>query len=370
MAFSRGSPHCLKTNQVNRLAGTLRSAQRLLSPPSRQLPVLFLALSTLLGSGVDMVRSLECCIRLTEDDYPRLADSLADIARRIADGASLSAAFSAYGVHFSPLHINLIRTAEQSGQMAEVFAALARREEEWYITRHKIYTALTYPALMALAVAVMVLVIMPATVTTTLPLVAGNQPLPWLTMALLRVCEFMRSWPFWVMVVVVGWLVGRVGSNIALRESFLRKLHSTPVLGTALQAAACQAFFYALHLQTQAGLNLNSSLRSAADVSGNRVFQDSIARQSRRFREGEIELFEVFEAFEPMVAQSIVTLQETGQPDKIFPVMALFYQQQLENYLEKALALLNPMLTLLMGGIIGLVVIATALPIVRMADSL
>ena len=370
MALSRGSAHRLKTNQVKRPGGALKSLRRLLSPPSRQLPVLFLALSTLLGAGVDMVRSLDCCIHLTEADYPRLADDLRDISRRIGDGASLSSAFSAYGVHFSPLHINLIRTAEASGKMAEVFTALARREEEWYVTRHKIYTALTYPALMAVAVAVMVLIVLPVTVTSTLPLVAGNQPLPWLTAMLLRVCEFMRTPAFWVAVLASGWMVGRVTSNTALREAFLRRLHSTPVLGTALQAAACQAFFYALHLQTQAGQNLNTSLRSAADVSGNRVFQDSIARQSRRFREGEIELFEVFEAFEPMVAQSIVTLQETGAPDKIFPVMAKFYQQQLENYLEKALALLNPTLTFVMGGIIGLVVIATALPIVRMADSL
>jgi type IV pilus assembly protein PilC len=295
---------------------------------------------------------------------------LRGISRKISEGASFSSAFSAYGLHFSPLHCSLIRTGDQSGELAEVFAALARREEEWYVTKHRVYTALTYPALMSVILVLLVLVILPLTVTQMVPMVVGDQPMPWPTRALLEGCQAMLSWPFWLAVALLGVVAARSLSNSALRESLLLRLHSLPVLGRTLKAAACQAFFYALHLQTRAGLNLHSSLRSAADVSGHRVLQESIARQSRRFREGEIELFEVFEAFEPMVSQSVVTLQETGQPDKIFPALAKFYQMQLENTLEKALSLLNPLITVLMGCIIGFVVIATALPIVKMADSL
>lgn len=342
----------------------------LFRPPSRDLAVLFLAMSTLLGAGVSMVRSLECSVQLMEPDYPELAQSLRGIARKISEGASFSSAFTAYGRHFSPLHCSLIRTGDQSGDLAEVFSALARREEEWYVTRHRVYTALTYPALMGVLLALMVLVVLPVTVTRMLPLVAGDQPLPWPTAVLLGLCQAMLSWPFWLGVVVLGFLVLRSVSTSSLRESLLLAMHRLPVIGRTLKAAACQAFFYALELQTNAGLNLHSSLRSAADVSGNRVLQESITRQSKRFREGEIELFQVFEAFDPMVAQSVVTLQETGQAHKIFPALARFYQMQVDNTLEKALSLLNPLITVVMGCIIGFVVIATALPIVNLADSL
>jgi len=355
---------------MKRWSDAARALARLVSPPSRELPLLFLALSVLLEAGMDLAKSLECATALTEPDYPALARSLRGISRKLRDGASVPSAFSAYSLHFSPFHRSLIQTGDKTGKLSEVFSALAIREEDWYVTLYRIYSALTYPILMCVLVLVMVLVVVPWTVTEMLPLVAGNGPLPSVTQWLLLICQAMRSWQFWVVMGFLGWMVLRALNNSVLRERLLAIVHRAPVLGNALKATACQAFFHALHLQIQAGLDLYPSLRSAADVSGNRLIQQSIKSQSDLFKAGEIDLVGVFEAFDPMVSQSIVTLQETGEAGRIFPVLAQFYQDQMENTLEKVLSLLNPLLTLLMGCIIGVVVIATALPIVRMADSL
>lgn len=330
----------------------------------------FLALGTLFESGMSLPRSLQCCYDLTIADYPDLARAVQGISKRVAEGASFGTAFTAYSTHFSPLHCNLVKAGDQSGRLGTVLMNLARQEEQWYVTRQKIYHALTYPVLMAIVLALLMLIVLPMTVVSFLPALQGHGPLPWPTQMLWQVCRAMQSVPFWLCLVFVGWLASRVLSNSALRERGLHFLHRLPVIGKALQAAACHGFFYALHMQTAAGLNLHSSLRSAADVSGNQVIIQDITRQSKRFREGEITLPEVFEGFEPVVVQSLHTVQETGKADQIFAILARFYQLELEDTMERTMNLINPLLTLIMGIVIGFVVIATALPIVRLADTL
>jgi type IV pilus assembly protein PilC len=342
---------------------------RFFRPPSRELPLFFLALSTLLESGMSLPRSLECCHSLVKADYPELARAIDGIFRKVAEGANFATAFTAYGTVFSPLHCNLIKAGDQSGRLPRVLRSMAEQEEQWYVTRQKIYQALTYPALMALVLAALMLFVLPATVVGLVPALASHGPLPWPTQLLFQACQAMRSPPFWLGLLFCLGVAGRMLGNSTLREKLLQRLHSSPVLGRTLHAAGCHGFFYALHLQTEAGLNLHASLRSAADVSGHRPILESITRQNRRFREGEITLPEVFVDFEPVVVQSISTLHETGKGDQIFASLSRFYKFQLEDTIERALNLLNPLMTLLMGLVIGFVVVATALPIVRLADT-
>lgn len=345
-------------------------AVRRLAPPSRSLAVVLHALGTLFSTGVsaNLVFSLTAgCI---EADDTEFAEDLREIQLKVIQGTRIGTAISGYSHRFTSPYISAIRSGEQAGSLSEVLTMLSELERQWYRTRYEIYQALVYPVFVSLVLALLVFVLLPMLVHNLLSATQTGGPLPWPTALLWHVCQWMQSWVFWLVVLLVLWQILHIADYARLRQRVLRVLQQLPIVGTAVRAAAYHGFFTTFYVSTKSGVALKQALTGAADVVGNQVLTGAILDRTESLVQGQGSLAEVFEDFEPIARELMKTAEETGNVETMAKALSNHYAGLLSERIQTALSLLEPILMAVMGLVVGFVLIATFLPLTKLAEAL
>lgn len=333
----------------------------------REVAVITRQLSTMVNSGLSVVRSLG--ILAAQVENPTLAKVLGDVRLDLEHGSSLSAACAKHPRVFSHLYCTLIQAGEAGGNLDEVLGSLANTIEKQAQLNRTIKSAMTYPAV----VLSVMLVIFTAMIVFIVPVfqnlfssLGGKLPFP--TRILIKISQIVTSvWVLLVIAVIVGSIIGvrKWISTDEGRRKWDRLMLKPPIFGPLFHKVALARMTSTLSSLIGSGVPILESLDICADTSGNRTVGDVLLLAKEGVREGRPladPLREHEDVIPTLVVQMIEVGEQTGALDEMLSKVAEFYDQEVEVTVNNLTALLEPLLTVFMGAMVGAMVICLYLP--------
>ncbi len=327
-------------------------------------------LSTLVGASIPMVEALSAL--LDQVEKPALKVVLADIKERVNEGSSLAKALGHHPKVFDDLYVNMVAAGEQSGALDKVLDRLTEHTESMLALRSKVTTALIYPALMAFVGVGLLTVIMLVVVPKVRKLFDSfGEGLPLPTKILLETSQFFMDW-WWLIsaLVTVGlflwrrWLKTKEG-----RAKWDRWMLRIPVLGGILRTIAVSRFCRTLSTLLISGVPILTALGIVQKVVGNVVLTEAIEKAADNIREGQSVAVPLRQSgeFPPLVTHMIAIGERTGDLEPMLEKVANAYDAAVDRAIATFTSLLEPLLIVVMGGVIGGTAIALLLPMMQMS---
>lgn len=329
-------------------------------------------LSTLIGAGIPLVEALRALTDQTENQ--RLKTVLGQVRDRVNEGGALADALGSSDV-FSDLFVSMVRAGEAGGALQVVLDRLADYLEAQVRLKNRVSSILIYPLfMMAFA-----LVVVGVLVTVVLPqitelLVTLDQPLPFYTRWIIGASNFVREW--WWAIGIVAVVLG-VGLRAAIgtrrgRSIWDRMRLRIPVLGGAVRLIAIARFTRTLATLLAGGLPIVRALATSRDVADNTVLGEAIDRAAESITEGASLARPLRESgeFPPMVTHMIEVGERSGELEAMLGKVADTYDEQVETLVSRLTALLEPLLILIMVGIVVLIILATLVPLLNVTTAI
>jgi general secretion pathway protein F len=289
----------------------------------------------------------------------------------VLEGQSLSRGLAAFPSAFPQIYRAMIEAGEHSGKLSDVLERLADYTESRESLRNTMLTAFIYPALvMTLAFVIVTFLLVYIMPQMTRVFSSVGQTLPLATRILIATSDFVRSYGLLALAAAVGavvaaWFVLRDQGLRTRWHAFLLRL---PIAGRLIRGVNAARFADTLGILTTAGVPLLASLQSAAAVLTNLPMKGAVEEAVRRVREGAAlsPALGAARLFPPLVIHLIASGEATGRLDTMLARAAEAQSRELENWVRRFTALLEPLLILAMGGIVLFVVVAILLPIFEM----
>ena len=351
----------------------VRARERALQPWARgissdELSLVTRQMATLLASGLTMEQSLTALIE--EAAAPMTREVLGGVKAEITAGLSLAGALGTYSKSFPDFYRALVHGGEESGALPTVLQHLADYLDARQALKQKTGLALLYPILVSIVAVSIVTGLLVFVVPQIVQVFQqSRQSLPLLTRALILVSDFLRSvWPYLVLA-AAGTLVG---ARLALRRAGPRRqwdslLLSAPWLGALIRSVNTSRFASTLAILVGGGVPLLSALNSGARVMTNTVMREAIEGAIERVREGESlsRALGATRVFPPLMVHLVASGEVSGRLEQMLQRAAQLETQALERRLAVFLTLLEPVMILVMGGIVLMIVLAILLPIIE-----
>lgn len=340
--------------------------EQLQGVPAREITVLARQLATMISSGLTLVRALHVLQEQTE--HKLLRRTVAAVRDDVTAGLAFSQALAKHPRVFSDLFVAMVRAGETGGNLDEVLERVATQLEKDDNLRRTVRAAMVYPALIAVF-AVMVLVGM---IIFIIPVFAGmysdlGGELPVLTQFMIDLSNAMRThWYAFVAAPIAGaYLFLRWKRSDRGRKTWDRmKLRMPFRIGGVVRKIAVARFARTLGTLTASGVPIIQALRITALTAGNRVISDPIEGVVERVKEGQPLALPLAATgvFPPMVTHMLAVGEETGAMDRMLHKLADFYDDEVAAQLKSLTSLIEPIMMMLVGAIVGLVVISLYLP--------
>lgn len=340
---------------------------------SRQVTVFTRQLSTLIGAGLPLVRSLYVLER--QEKPGLLKTTIRGLAEQVEGGNSFSEALAKYPKAFPSLYVNTVKAGETGGVLELVLTRLADFAEKSQKLNGRIKAALVYPAL----VLTMALSILFFLVTFIVPKFMQifkemNVPLPLITQILLVISDFAKNrWFIGLAIVIVFIILYKVLYGLTATRLILDRIKlDMPVMGQLLRKIAIARFARTLGTLLSSGVPILQALMVAKDTTGNEVMACSIIRVHDSVREGETVAKPLLKAglFPAMAVNMISVGEETGALDQMLLKIADVYDEEVDVTVIGLMSLLEPFLIIGMGLIVGFIVIAMFLPLFSLVTAL
>jgi general secretion pathway protein F len=336
---------------------------------SADLALLTRQFATLVGAGMTIEECLTALIEQT--DSTRARTVLAGVRGRVLEGQSLARGIEAFPQAFPDIYRHMVEAGEQSGQLPQVLDRLADYTEDRQALRQKVLLAFIYPALVTL-VAVVIVAFLLVNVVPQVTRVFENtgQTLPLVTRVLIMASDFVRAGGVW-------WLVGIavvfVGVRVMLHNKRMRRrwhglLLKLPLVGRLVRGVNAARFASTLGILTSSGIPLLQAMQSAVLVVSNLPMRAAVDDALRQVREGAGLARALGKArlFPPLVIHLIGSGEASGNLDIMLARAAEAQARELENWVRALTALLEPVMILVVGAVVGFIVLAMLLPIFEM----
>ncbi len=330
--------------------------------------------STMQDAGVSIVRSLDVLGQQTQS--PKLRRIIMDIQAEVEAGQTLSKAMSKYPNVFSNLFIGLIRAGEVGGVLEESLQRLAAFLEADVALRRKVKAALTYPTIVVIAALAIVI----GLVTFILPKFfdvfrdLGIKDFPVMTQMLMDFSNFLTS-RWYVMIAIVVLVV--IAFRMFVRTRIGRRLYDRlklklPVFGPLNHKIALARFSRTLSTLLSSGVPILQALETVAGTVANEIIAEAVMEARARIREGDRigPPLEKSGMFPPMVVHMISIGEESGALDQMLSKVADFYESEVESTLQSLTSAIEPVLIVLLGGMVGFIVISLLLPLITAVQNL
>jgi type IV pilus assembly protein PilC len=327
-------------------------------------------LATMLTAGIPMVQAFE--IIGVGHDKPAMQKLVLSIKQDIETGNALHVALGKNPLYFDDLFINLVEAGEHAGALETVLEKIATYKEKTEALKKKIKKALFYPAAV-LAVAVIVTVILLIFVIPQFEsLFKGfGADLPAFTQMVIGMSRWMQS-NGWILLIVAGGAVFTFAyfykRSRPMRQFIDRMSLQIPVIGPILKKAAIARFARTLATMFGAGVPLVEAMKSVAGATGNIVYQDAVMRMRDEISTG-MRMQRAMEntgLFPNMVVQMIAVGEESGSLDAMAAKVADFYEADVDAAVDGLSSLLEPLIMVILGVLVGGLVIAMYLPIFKL----
>ena len=341
---------------------------------AKDLTVFSRQFATMINSGLSMLRALSVLEEQTENK--KLGAVLGAVRGDVEAGIALSDALEKHPKIFSPLYINMVRAGEIGGILDEVLNRLATQLEKDDSIRRAVKSAMVYPVM----IASFALIVLLGMVLFLIPVFAGmykelgNAKLPMLTRIMVGASDTMKSWKGGIVVVVVIALVIIIRKAKATpkgTEVWDRfKLHVPMGIGEVIRKIAVARFSRTLGTLVSSGVPILQAIEITGKSAGNVVIEHAMAAVQTSVKEGQTisaPLKDV-SVFPDMVVQMIAVGEETGSLDSMLQKVADFYEDEVNAAVKSLTSILEPIMMLGVGTLVGLVVIAMYLPIFNMMN--
>ncbi len=330
-------------------------------------------IATMMAAGVPMVQAFE--IIAGGQRNVRFKNMLTDVKQGIEGGAALHEAMAKYPVQFDELYRNLVRAGESAGVLDTVLDTVATYKERIESIKGKIKKALFYPA-MVMAVAFTVMLILLVFVVPVFENVfnSAGVALPAFTQMVVTLSHFMQH--FWApfIIILVAAIVGIVMAykrSRSMQHTVDRMSLKIPIVGNILRQSAIARFARTLGVTFHAGVPLVEALDSVAGATGSEVYGQAIRKMRDDVAVGHQLHLAMTQTnlFPNMVSQMVSIGEESGALDKMLFKVAEFYEEEVSNAVDTLSTLLEPLIMVIIGILVGGMVVALYLPIFKLAGT-
>jgi len=327
-------------------------------------------MATMMKSGVPIVSALE--IIGSGHKNPRMKKMVDTIRADIEGGSSLYEAVSKHPVQFDELYRNLVRAGEGAGVLETVLDTVATYKENIEALKGKIKKALFYPA-MVVVVALLVSAIMLVFVVPQFEDVfkGFGADLPAFTLLIVGMSRFMVSWWWLIAIVLIGAVVGFAMAykrSLKMQHTMDRWILKVPVIGQIMHNSAIARFARTTAVTFKAGVPLVEALGIVAGATGNKVYEEAVLRMRDDVSVGYPVNMAMKQTniFPHMVIQMTGIGEEAGALDSMLFKVAEYYEQEVNNAVDALSSLLEPMIMVFIGVVVGGMVIGMYLPIFKL----
>lgn len=328
-------------------------------------------LSVMIDSGVSVIKALE--ILQGQAENPRMQRALADVRTKVERGIELGDAFAGAPAVFDSLYCSLVRAGTASGQLDVILKRLSAYIEKNAKLKRQLYGALFYPSIIILLAvgltAFMLLVVVPMLATT---FIEGGKELPGLTLAVIQASNFLQSYFLLIIIglMVGGWLFSRWIKTPLGRMKWDGFLLRIPLIGTLVKKISIARFASTTATLVASGIGITDVLQTSSAVLGNKVLEKGILRVRDAVIQGKGmggPLSE--EEFIPQMVSSMVAIGEaSGRLDVMLQKVSDFYEEEVDVAMAAVLKAIEPLLFVVIGGIVGVILIAMYLPVFDLAS--
>lgn len=337
----------------------------------KEIAVFSRQIATMIKSGVPIVQALE--IIGSGHKNPKMAQMVNAIRVDIENGTSFADALARFPVQFDDLTRNLVRVGESAGVLETVLDSIATYKENIESLKGKIKKALFYPATV-IAVAIIVTMILLIFVVPQFESVFSNfgAELPAFTQLIVAASRFMVSYWWAILGITVAAIVGLIffyKRSAAFRNALDRWMLKVPIIGQILHNASIARFSRTLATTFKAGVPLVEALESVAGATGNTVYEQA----THRIRDDVSVGYQMNMAmkqvnlFPHMVVQMTAIGEEAGALDTMLFKVADFYEEEVNNAVDALSSLIEPIIMIFIGVVVGGMVIGMYLPIFKLA---
>jgi general secretion pathway protein F len=326
-------------------------------------------LSTLLAAGLPLVESLTALIE--QVDTPYLKRVITQVREKVNEGGTLADAFVEYPRVFSPLAVNMTRAGEASGALEIVLLRLADFTESQVALRNKIWAAMTYPILMTFVGAGVLFFLLTFVIPTVTQIFRDlEQSLPWPTVILISLSSFLREywWVLFLGVLALVFVANKYRNTEKGRFLYDRLKLRIPVFGSLFQKVAISRFSRTLGILLESGLPLLNALTIVKAVVNNTVLAQAIEEAGENISEGQdiASPLRRSHLFPPLVIHMIAVGEKSGRLEELLRRIAENYDNEIETTVQGLTAILEPVMILIMGVVVGFIVLSILLPIFEM----
>ncbi|MFA6013809.1 MAG: type II secretion system F family protein [Gallionellaceae bacterium] len=331
-------------------------------------------LATMLKSGVPLLQAFDIVGK--GHDNPAVARLLLDLKTDVETGSSLEQAFRKFPLYFDDLFCNLIGAGEQAGILDSLLDRLATYKEKIQAIKSKIKSALFYPVSIIVIAFVITAVIMIFVIPAFKEMFKNfGADLPMPTQVVMAMSDFFVTW-WWAIFGIIGgggyWFFYTWKRSKALQNAMDRLLLKVPVFGILVRKASVARWTRTLSTMFAAGVPLVEAFDSVAGAAGNAVYFDATKEIQREVMSGSSLTVSMQNTgvFPNMVLQMVAIGEESGSIDSMLSKVADFYEAEVDDAVEALSSLMEPIIMVVLGTLIGGMVVAMYLPIFKMGQAI
>ena len=329
--------------------------------------------SIMLEAGISLAGALDVIREQTVN--PTLKDCLNDMYTNIQKGLSLSTVMRYFPDIFPPILLSMVEAGEVSGQLDRVFTRLADQFEKDYKQRQKIKGAMTYPIII-LVIAVIVVAIM---VTVVIPqfgnaLAGMNVELPKLTQFMMNMSKFVTTYWYVFLILIIGLIVGIKAMSDSKRgkqvlDNIMLKL---PMVSDVVRTMMTARLSRTLATLLSSGVLMIESMEITRKVLGNSILMQKMEGVIENLKSGHSLTQSITEMryFPPMALSMIKTGEESGNLDETLQKSAGFFEDQLEEKIQKLTTFIEPAIMIVLGGVVAFIILSVLYPMISVYQNI
>jgi type IV pilus assembly protein PilC len=356
--------------KVNKQSTLFRSKGKKIKP----LDVAFFTrqLATMMKSGVPIIQAFDIIAEGTENlNFRKLIN---EIKTDVAAGNTLADSLRQHPKYFDDLFCNLVESGEQSGRLETLLDRIASYKEKTEALKAKIKKAMTYPISVVVVAIVVTAILLLKVVPQFKEVFSGfGADLPAFTLMVIALSEWLQAWWFTVLIgfIVIGYAYTQVHlRSKKFRDAQDRTLLKAPIIGDILYKAAVARYARTLSTTFAAGVPLVDALDSVAGASGNVVFYNAVMQIKEDVSAGSQLNFSMrtTNVFPSLAVQMAGIGEESGNLDGMLDKVADYYEAEVDNAVDNLTTLMEPMIMVVLGVLVGGLIIAMYLPIFQLGN--
>lgn len=345
---------------------------------TKDLVVFTRQLATMVNAGVPLVRSINTLTIQTESDG--LRRHLKQVSKDIESGEAFADALAKHPKVFNSIYVNMVRAGETGGILDEILKKLSEQQEKDAAIRGKIKSAMTYPSVILTITTVAFFFLMTTIVPKIGEIIVGlggtEDSLPVYTKVLLKLSAVMQT-PGFLVAVLVGVPLGivlfkRWTSKPAGKYQWHSILLKLPIVKTLITKVAVARFARTFASLNTAGVSIVNAINVTAGAIGNAVIEKELKDAAKEVQAG-VQLSDQLQEsrfFPPLVAQMMAVGEETGQTGEVLLKVAEFYEEEVDAFVEALSSIIEPMMIVVLGGIVGVIAASVFGPISNISQNI